>query len=41
MWLMTPFGFFSVVKKPDDKKAATLTICARASAASIVSRMTR
>ncbi|MFM8548717.1 MAG: NUDIX hydrolase [Betaproteobacteria bacterium] len=29
MWLMTPFGFFSVVQKPDDKKAATLTIRAR------------
>ena len=29
MWLMTPFGFFSVVQKPDDKKAATLTIRSR------------
>ena len=29
MWLMTPFGFFSVVQKPDDEKAATLTIRSR------------
>jgi len=29
MWLMTPFGFFSIVQKPDDKKAGTLTIRAR------------
>jgi ADP-ribose pyrophosphatase YjhB (NUDIX family) len=29
MWLMTTFGFFSVVQKPDDKEAATLTIRSR------------
>lgn len=29
MWLITPFGFFSVVQKPDDKKAGTLTIRSR------------
>ena len=29
MWLITPFGFFSVVQKPDDKKTATLTIRSR------------
>lgn len=29
MWLMTPFGFFSVVQKPDDKKAEFLTIRSR------------
>lgn len=29
MWLMTPFGFFSVVQKPDDKNSSTLTIRSR------------
>jgi len=29
MWLMTSFGFFSVVQKPDDKDQGTLTIRAR------------
>lgn len=29
MWLLTPFGFFSVVQKPADKAAGTLTIRAR------------
>ena len=29
MWLLTPFGFFSIVQKPDDKKTATLTIRSR------------
>ncbi len=32
MWLITNFGFFSVVEKPDDKKTGTLTIRARAEA---------
>ena len=26
MWLITNFGFFSVVEKPDDPKLGTLTI---------------
>jgi hypothetical protein len=29
MWLMTPFGFFSIVCKPDDAEQGTLTIRAR------------
>src|SRR5687767_7647679 len=29
MWLITNFGFFSVVEKPDDDSAGTLTIRAR------------
>jgi ADP-ribose pyrophosphatase YjhB (NUDIX family) len=29
MWLITPIGFFSVVQKPDDKHAGTLTVRAR------------
>lgn len=29
MWLMTPVGFFSVVRKPTDQKAGTLTVRAR------------
>ena len=29
MWLMTPFGFFSIVRKPDDVGSGTLTIRAR------------
>ena len=29
MWLMTPFGFFSIVQKPDDEEKGTLTIRAR------------
>jgi hypothetical protein len=29
MWLMTPLGFFSIVCKPDDVDAGTLTIRAR------------
>jgi len=29
MWLITPVGFFSIVQKPDDKQAGTLTIRAR------------
>jgi 8-oxo-dGTP pyrophosphatase MutT (NUDIX family) len=30
MWLMTEFGFFSIVQKPDDVDAGTLTIRSRA-----------
>ena len=30
MWLITPVGFFSVVRKPTDIKAQTLTVRARA-----------
>ena len=29
MWLMTPSGFFSIVQKPEDEQARTLTIRAR------------
>jgi len=29
MWLMTPIGFFSVVRKPTDEQAGTLTVRAR------------
>src|SRR5262245_49930592 len=29
MWLITNFGFFSIVQKPDDSAAGTLTIRAR------------
>ncbi len=29
MWLLTPLGFFSIVRKPDDVGAGTLTIRAR------------
>lgn len=29
MWLLTKFGFFSVVEKPEDKPAGTLTVRAR------------
>jgi len=29
MWLITPIGFFSVVQKPDDAEAGTLTVRAR------------
>lgn len=29
MWLITPVGFFSIVQKPGDKKAGTLTIRSR------------
>lgn len=29
MWLLTPIGFFSVVQKPDDIQAQTLTVRAR------------
>ena len=29
MWLFTPFGFFSIVQKPADKSAGTLTVRAR------------
>lgn len=29
MWLLTPLGFFSIVRKPDDLKADTLTVRAR------------
>ena len=29
MWLMTPSGFFSIVQKPEDEQAGTLTIRAR------------
>lgn len=29
MWLITPVGFFSIVQKPDDQSAGTLTIRAR------------
>jgi hypothetical protein len=30
MWLITPTGFFSIVCKPGDMEAGTLTIRARA-----------
>lgn len=29
MWLITNFGFFSVVEKPDDKEEGTLTVRSR------------
>jgi 8-oxo-dGTP pyrophosphatase MutT (NUDIX family) len=29
MWLFTPIGFFSIVEKPEDKNAGTLTVRAR------------
>jgi hypothetical protein len=29
MWLMTKFGFFSIVQKPDDAEAGMLTVRAR------------
>lgn len=29
MWIMTPFGFFSIVAKPSDRAAGTVTIRAR------------
>ena len=29
MWLMTPSGFFSIVQKPEDEQAGTLTIRAQ------------
>lgn len=29
MWLITPLGFFSIVQKPSDREANTLTIRAR------------
>jgi hypothetical protein len=29
MWLLTVFGFFSIVEKPDDRQAGTVTIRAR------------
>jgi hypothetical protein len=29
VWLLTPFGFFSIVRKPDDVDVETLTIRAR------------
>ena len=29
MWLMTPIGFFSIVQKPADRQAGTLTVRAR------------
>ena len=29
MWLMTPIGFFSIVQKPGDRRAGTLTVRAR------------
>jgi len=29
MWLITSVGFFSIVEKPDDREAGTLTIRAR------------
>lgn len=29
MWLITTFGFFSIVQKPEDKARGTLTIRAR------------
>jgi hypothetical protein len=32
MWLLTNFGFFSIVEKPDDKTAGTLTIRSRVKA---------
>jgi hypothetical protein len=30
MWLLTNFGFFSIVQKPDDELAGTLTVRSRA-----------
>ena len=32
MWMMTTFGFFSIVEKPSDRAAGTLTVRARARA---------
>ena len=29
MWLITPLGFFSIVEKPSDRAAGTLTVRAR------------
>jgi hypothetical protein len=29
MWLITPIGFFSIVRKPDDQRVGTLTVRAR------------
>ena len=29
MWLLTPFGFFSIVRKPEDKATGMLTVRAR------------
>jgi hypothetical protein len=29
MWLLTTFGFFSIVEKPEDRAAGTLTVRAR------------
>jgi hypothetical protein len=29
MWLITPTGFFSIVQKPSDEAADTLTVRAR------------
>ena len=29
MWLLTTFGFFSIVEKPEDRGAGTLTVRAR------------
>lgn len=29
MWLLTPIGFFSIVQKPGDKEAGTLTVRSR------------
>jgi hypothetical protein len=29
MWLITPIGFFSIVRKPDDQRTGTLTVRAR------------
>jgi 8-oxo-dGTP pyrophosphatase MutT (NUDIX family) len=31
MWLLTNFGFFSIVQKPDDQRAGTLTVRSRVS----------
>jgi hypothetical protein len=29
MWLITPIGFFSIVRKPDGQRVGTLTVRAR------------
>ncbi len=26
MWVLTPYGFFSIVQKPDDASRGTLTV---------------
>lgn len=38
MWLITPIGFFSIVQKPGDAAAKTLTIRARVKADLVVLR---